>query len=113
MKGGNEVGHFNASQFAGTDAGGHTHGSDILTGVGQDDAQMAGIHPERIALQADRDGVRTVDRLSGSYRVILHGKGSSWGDLGAAGTQQRVNGWNKPAKGGSLSGNKAKTKPCS
>jgi len=112
VKDGKEVGHFNASQFAGTDSGGHTHGSNIETGVGTDDAHMASIHPRGIAVQSDRDGVRSVDRLSGSFRVILHGKASGWGMLGGLGTQKLVNGWNKPLKSGNLSGSKPKTKSC-
>lgn len=82
----------------------------VSSPVLNDDANMAAMHPKQLAIQSDRDGVRSVDRISGSFRVILHGKGSTWGDLGEAGTQQRVNAWNKPVKGGGLSGNKAKAK---
>lgn len=89
------------------DAGGHTHG-DNATGVGPDDAQLAGAMKSHIAAQADSAGKRTIDKVSGSYRVIVYEGG--WGAPGFAGTRAQVNAWNAAAPGGKKAGDSATTK---
>ena len=66
---------------------GHTHGTNLVTGLGPEDFDAAS--SGRVALQIDLEGTRTVDIASGSFRAIRHG--GSWGDLGRSGTSRMIN----------------------
>jgi len=99
----NEVGVFTQGQFAGASFGGHHHGTETATGVGDDDAQLAALIPSHLAIQIDSSGIRAIQRTAGgSFRVVA--KNGNWGKIGYYGTQARVNAWNKPAPQGGKAG---------
>jgi RHS repeat-associated protein len=110
-KKGVEYGIINRAGMQGADFGGHPHGTGGISGVGPDDADLAGYMKSGVAVQVDTSGTRVIQRTAGGTFRVIAARGR-WGAIGKDGTQAQVNGWNASANSGTGRTGKGGTNPC-
>ncbi|HVY23972.1 MAG TPA: RHS repeat-associated core domain-containing protein [Steroidobacteraceae bacterium] len=86
----------NRTEINGADAIGHTHGTDIQSGIGPDDTSTARAAGMSAYVVYD-SGISVVEKVGGKYRarVVI----GSWGDTGKFGVQSMINELNQGSTG--------------